>query len=273
MNAPVDRPETFVDPVFALLEEVEKHASDDGFVLLRHGEIRIVEAAKHTDALELFALKIDVLLRILATGFSDFYRLQFKFLPAERFIHLDLDGQAVTVPSGHVRRVEAGHGLRLHHKVFEALIEGGPQVYRAVRIGRTVMKDVRGSVRAELADAVVQTQFLPSFQPLGLILRQVRLHRKVCLGQVKRCLQFGCRSHSFSGASLFAAMRVSFHYRGALARKTACVPQSYSNLISRYRQACGYPFETDAALGATERRNSASQKQPLRTSQVQEGWD
>ena len=94
------------------------------------------------------ALQVDVLFGVLAAGAADFDGGHLRLFGAQVVIDLDLDGQAVAVPAGHVGRVEARHGLRFDDEVLEDLVEGGAQVDAAVGVGRAVVQDVGGAAGA-----------------------------------------------------------------------------------------------------------------------------
>ena len=183
VDAPVDGAEAFVDE--ALFEEVVEGLDDAGLVLERHGEVGVVPAAEDADALELGALEVDVLLRVLAAGATDGDGLHLEFFAAKLFVDFDLDGEAVAVPAGDVGGVEAGHGLGLDDEVLDALVEGVAEVDGAVGVGRAVVEDVLGGSGAGGADLVIQMLFLPAFEACGLILRQIRLHGEGGLRQVQ----------------------------------------------------------------------------------------
>ena len=120
--------------------------------------VGIVPAAEDADALELRALQVDVLLRVLAAGVADRDGVHLELLAAELLVDLDLDGQAVAVPAGDVGRVEAGHGLGLDDEVLEALVERVAQVDGAVGVGRAVVQDVLGSAGAGRANLRVEVR-------------------------------------------------------------------------------------------------------------------
>ena len=108
-----------------------------------------------------------------------------QLFAAELLVDLDLDGQAVAVPAGDVGSVEAGHGLRLHDKVFEALVERVAEVDGAVGVGRAVVEDVGGAAGAGLAQLFIEAQRGPFFEAKRLILRQICLHGEGGLRQVR----------------------------------------------------------------------------------------
>ena len=78
VHAPVDRLEAFVD--VAAIEKLDERAGDDRLILRAHGEIGIVPAAEHAEALEIVALEIDVLFRVLAARAADLHGRHLRLL-------------------------------------------------------------------------------------------------------------------------------------------------------------------------------------------------
>jgi hypothetical protein len=139
VDAPVDRLQAFVD--VALVQEIDERARDHRLVLRAHGEIRVVPAAETPRRLKS--------VRCRSTYFSAYLRQARRISPPtsalsspEFAVDLDLDGQAVAVPAGHVGRIEALHGLRLDDEILEDFVERGAQVDVAVGVGRPVVQDV-----------------------------------------------------------------------------------------------------------------------------------
>ncbi len=188
VDAPVDGLEALVDE--AVLVEVEEGLGDGGLVAVRHGEVGVVPAAEDADALELGALEVDELLRVLAAGAADGEGGHFELFAAEFFVDLDLDGEAVAVPAGDVGGVEAGHGLGLDDEVLDALVEGVAEVDGSVGVGRAVVEDVLRLAGAGFADLAVEVGLLPFKEACGLILREIGLHGEGGLGQVEGCLEW-----------------------------------------------------------------------------------
>ena len=67
VHAPVDRAQALVDEVF--LQEVVERRQHHRLVLRSHGGVGIVPASEDADALELLALQVEKLLRVLAARF------------------------------------------------------------------------------------------------------------------------------------------------------------------------------------------------------------
>ncbi len=185
--APVDGLEAFVDEAF--FEEAVKGLDDAGLVGEVHRRVRIVPAAEDAEALELCALQVDVLLRVLAAGLADFDGVEFELAAAELLVDLDFDGEAVTVPARDVGRVEAGHGFRLDDEVLDALVQRVAEVDGAVGVGRAVVQDVFGRSGAGTANLLVEAGRLPDGEALGLASGQVRLHGEVGLRQIQGVLE------------------------------------------------------------------------------------
>ena len=148
--------------------------------------------------LELFALQIQIFLRILAAGFAHLQRRHLQLFAPQFLIHLDLDGQSVAIPAGNIRRVKAGHGLRLDHKIFQPFVEGVAQMNFAVGVGRPVMQNVNRGAFAGLTDALVDGLLLPAGQHLRLVERQVGLHGEAGARQIQRVFQLQRRAHAGS---------------------------------------------------------------------------
>ena len=101
VNAPVDRLQTLVD--HALLEEGVEVLNHPRFKLRSHGRVGLFEAAKDADTFKLLALQIEVFLGVLPARLAHLQRVHLQLLAPERLVDLDLDGQAVAVPSRHIR--------------------------------------------------------------------------------------------------------------------------------------------------------------------------
>ena len=101
------------------------------------------------------------------------------------FVHLVFDGEAVAIPAGPVRAIEAGHLPALDDDVFEDLVEGVPQMDVAVGVRRAVVEDEPGASPALAAELGVEAGFGPALQHQRLPPGQVGLHGKIALGQVQ----------------------------------------------------------------------------------------
>ena len=140
MRAPVHGLLALVDHV--LLDELAERAHDRRLVFELHRLVRIVPGADDAEPLEVAALDVDVLLGVGAAGAAEIRRAHLALLRAELAIDLQLDRQAVTIPARDVRRVEAGHVVRLDDEVLEDLVERGADVDLAVGVRRAVMQQV-----------------------------------------------------------------------------------------------------------------------------------
>ena len=146
VHAPENRLQALVDE--AVLQEAKEGFDDLGFILRRHGGVGLIPAPENTQPLELRPLQVEVFLGVLAAGAAHRDGLHLQLLAAQLFVDFDLDGQAMAVPTGNIGGIEAGHGLRFHHEVLEALIERVSQVKRAVGVGWAVVQHVAGGVLA-----------------------------------------------------------------------------------------------------------------------------
>ena len=163
----------------------------EGAQLLRlvarhHGQIRVVPIAQYPEALEIRALRIDLLVGVLAAGGTKCLGIDLLPHPAVRFLHLHLDGQPMAIPAGHIGRIVAVERARLDDDVLEDLVDGMAQVDRPIGVGRSVRQHERRPAFDRIADLLIQADALPGRQHRGLAVRQVCLHGKSRARQVDR---------------------------------------------------------------------------------------
>src|SRR5207253_6101063 len=104
---PKDRLQRLVNQTF--LDEDGEGAQDLRFVFGIHGEIGMFPIAENAEALELLALNIDKFARESFATLADL-----EWGEVARFLyHLVFDGKPMAVPTRHVRRTFAEHGLGL----------------------------------------------------------------------------------------------------------------------------------------------------------------
>src|SRR4030095_12376138 len=106
-------------------------------------------------------------------------------------IALQLDRQAVAVPDGNVRRVEAKHVVRLDDEVLENLVERVTHVDLAVCVRRTVVQQVLRGALAGRANLAIEVHRVPAGHGFRLGCLQVRLHREGGPWQVARVFPLG----------------------------------------------------------------------------------
>ena len=190
VHAPVHGLEALVHEAAA--DQPPELAHDHGLVGGRHGHVRVVPVAEDAQPLELLALDVDELERVLAAaadlvdGIHRAAHVHAGPIEAQLEIDLVLDRQAVAVPARHVDGVEAGHRARLDDDVLEDLVEDVAEVDVAVRVGRPVVQDPQRPVGGGLAQALVDADLVPPGQHPRLGLGEVRLHREVGFRQVQR---------------------------------------------------------------------------------------
>ena len=76
-----------------------------------HGQIWRIPVSKHTEPFELLTLDIDIPFRIFPAELPDFKLAHPPLLRPQGLVHLMLDREAVTVPSGHIGGIKALHGF------------------------------------------------------------------------------------------------------------------------------------------------------------------
>ena len=192
---PLDRLLGLVDG--AVFHELREDAEDARLIGGCHRQVWVFPIAEDPEALEGGALDIDETGCELGAAAADFRRLQ-----AGRLLDdLELDGQAVAIPTGDEGRVEAGHGLGFHHHVLEQLVERGAHVDIAIGEGRAVVEDEIGCAGglAGGGDLRVESGFLPNLEALRLVFHKIPAHREICLRQGQRVFVIRGGAHGGRG--------------------------------------------------------------------------
>ncbi len=163
----------------AAFDDPRQRAQHVGFVAEVHGAVRPLPVAQHAEALEPLALAVDLLQRVLAALGAEPGGIQLLTDLAMLFLHRDLDRQAVAVPAGHVRRVEARQVLRAHHHVLEDLVDCVADVDVAIGVGRSVVQHEDRAPYSLRAQLRVQARLAPARQGLRLTPGEVPAHREI----------------------------------------------------------------------------------------------
>jgi len=166
----------------ALFDEGREGAHDVGFEAGRLGFVLVGPVGLHAEAAELGALFRDPLLGKLVATFAQLGGRDRHLLLLERAGDLLLDGQAVAVPAGDVRRAETAHRFVAKRDVLESLVERGADVDVAVGERRAVVQDEGGCGGAFLLNGVVEPQFVPVGDSSRLTLNEIGPHGKIGFG-------------------------------------------------------------------------------------------
>jgi len=189
VDAPVDRLLPLVD--HALFDEPGQRAHDRRLVPVAHGEVGLGPLAHDPQPLEVGALHVHEAGGEVAAGPPEIADGHLALLRAQLAVHPQLDREAVAIPPGHVRRVEACHGAGAHHEVLEHLVERRAEVDPAIGVRRAIVQDEGRRTRAAAADLRVEAVAFPSGKRVGLGGLEVRLHREPGPRQVERLLPIG----------------------------------------------------------------------------------
>ncbi len=192
MRAPVHGLLALVDHV--LLDEPAERAHDRRLVFELQRLVRIVPGAENAEPLEVAALDVDVLFGVGPAGAAEVRRAHLLLLRTELAIDLQLDRQAVAIPAGDVRRVEAKHVVRLDDEVLENLVERVTHVDLAIGVRRPVVQQVLRRALAGRPNLAVEVHRVPAGHGFRLGRLQVRLHREGGPWQVARLFPVG---HSY----------------------------------------------------------------------------
>ena len=187
VGAPVDRLASAVDG--AAVEDCLEDLDVGGVVVVDVGQVGVVPLGQHAQALEALALGVDLLDGHLAAELADLLGGKLvELLGPEDGLDLVLDGLAVAVPAGDVRRLEALHGLIAVDDVLRDLVLRVAEVDRAVGVRGAVVQDELLVALVLLEQLGVDVVVLPLLEPLGLVLGEARAHREARLREIRRLL-------------------------------------------------------------------------------------
>ena len=148
---------------------------------MSHGKVGLHPVAEYAESLKFFPLNAYIFTRIFPAEFPFTRCTDLFFFGAEVFIYLKLYGQAVAVPSGHIRGIKSLHRPVFDDHVLEDLVKGVTDMNIAVGIRRAVMENVSLIAPVLLLDTGVNVVLFPELEHLRLLLPEVGLHGKVCL--------------------------------------------------------------------------------------------
>ena len=160
VGTPVHRLGALAD--MAICGDAPQRADDVGLLGEIHRQVGIVPVTEHTQSLEVDTLPVDLLHRVVAARLAELRCTDLVARLADLLLDLQLDRQAMAVPTGHVWRMKAGQQARFHHHVLANLVDRVPHVDVAVGIRRAVVQDEPRPTRAALA----QLPLLQAPQPV-----------------------------------------------------------------------------------------------------------
>ena len=162
--------------------------------MIVHRQVWLGPIACDAKTLEFFALDIHPFIRkgaAFAAELDHGYGIFVLALFAVLFLDFPFDWQTVTVPAGHVSRVKAHHLMAADDHILDGFVQRVADMQVAVRIGRAVVQRKRGPALF-FAQAVVNANFFPTFQPGRFTFRKPRTHRKVGFRQVQGVFVIWC---------------------------------------------------------------------------------
>ncbi len=188
-HRPQDRPRAAIEA--AVHRELGDLARDPGFGPIVHRRVGVVPVADHTEALELFRLDANPVVREVTAFLAELDNRHIVLVAAVGavvLLDLPLDRQAVAVPAGHVVRIAPHHLLGAADHVLQDLVQRMADVQVAVRVGRAVMQDERFAPRRFGALAREKVHLRPARKQFRFLLRKAGAHRKIRLRQEDRVL-------------------------------------------------------------------------------------
>ncbi len=116
-----------------------------------HGEVRVRPVADELQADEILPLAVDLLARVIATLTTECRCIHFLPNLADLFLNVELNRQAMTVPTRNIRRVKAAEGLALDDNILEDLVDRMTDMNLAIGIRGAIVQDELRPVLTQLA--------------------------------------------------------------------------------------------------------------------------
>mmetsp|Transcript_21132 Transcript_21132/g.35444 ORF Transcript_21132/g.35444 Transcript_21132/m.35444 type:complete len:358 (-) Transcript_21132:217-1290(-) len=167
-------------------KHLAKHTYLGRLVRRQQRHVRVLPFSPHAIPLELIALRVHRLLGELGCLLSQLDgRERLAVLRRHGLQHLQLDGQPVAVPPGHVAHLAPLQHLIAVNEVLEDLVEGVTDVQVAVSVWGAVVQN-EGLVRVFLRQPLINLLIRPKLLQLWLFHHRIRAHVKLRYGQVHR---------------------------------------------------------------------------------------
>ena len=145
-----------------LLDEPAERSDDCRLKAGRHRQVRGRPVTEDPQAFEVLTLRGDEPLGVRPACLPELDGRSILGGRSELALDIELDRQAVTVPSGDVRRVETRHTARLDDEVLQNLVECGADVDLAVGVGRAIVQHEPGRLAPRGAEFGVPDPWTPS---------------------------------------------------------------------------------------------------------------
>ena len=167
------------------INDLAKRADNICLKLKIHSQIRIVPFAENTQAFEILTLTIHLFLRVRATGFTKSSSIDFCSGLANLFFHIEFDGQTMTIPAWHIRRIKAAEGFGFNNDVFQHLVHRMADMNITISVGWAIVQDKFFPTFTLRAQLLIQTCCFPFLQHIRLAFGQISTHGKIGLRQVQ----------------------------------------------------------------------------------------
>ena len=179
----------------AVFIHLAEHARFHGLEAGIHGLVRVLPVADNAHALEALALHVDVVVGVGVAGRAEVGDAHCLVVELLLLDDGRLDGHAVVIPAGNVRRIVAAHCVGARDEVFDGFVQRVTHVQSTVGERRAVVKVEQGLALVLFKHLVVDVHLLPVFEHLRLALGQARTHRELGLGEIECCVILLC--HKF----------------------------------------------------------------------------
>ena len=183
VRAPVHRLQALVNVAF--LGHLTKNLDLACLKLRLQSQVGVLKVTNNAQTLELVAHDVDVFGCEFLTDLAQLQLGDVLFLVADRRQCFQLNGQAVSIKTGHIRSLEALHVLLADNDVLDDLVQGSTHVDIAVCVRRAVVQDELRLALVVLHELIVQVVVVPILEHDRLLFGQTGTHLKQSLGQIQ----------------------------------------------------------------------------------------
>ena len=169
----------------ALVDDFAQRPNDVRFGCKIHGEVRVIPVAQHHQALEIFALAVNLFGSVFAAVAAEFTGAHLVADLANLFFDFEFDRQTMAVPARYIRGIKAAHGARLDDHVFQNLVYRVADMNLAVGVWRAIVQYKLVTPGTGSTNLLVQPHALPARQHVRFTLGQIATHRKFGIRQIQ----------------------------------------------------------------------------------------
>ncbi len=169
----------------AVADDLAQRTNDVGFGFEVHRQVRMRPVAQHAQTDKVLALAVNLRGGVFAALGAELGGGELLAWLAVLLLNLQLNRQTVTVPTRHIRRIEARQPFGLDDNVFQNLVNRVTNMNAAIRIRRAIMQNEGFFAFFRGTDDAVQVIIVPTRQHSRFAFGEIATHREPCFRQIQ----------------------------------------------------------------------------------------